>query len=85
MANWKYKIELNAVTADMSEKHDLTRHEEDCPEEVKEAIATELEKVQPLEPFASRVRNTKSIAALNRLLSQIYDAADENSVWCGPH
>jgi hypothetical protein len=79
MARWQYKINLGSVL----EKYDLSRVEEDCPMEVKEAIAAEIAKAPPLVKFVEVVRRSKSIAALKRLLEGIYDEADETGVWCG--
>ncbi|RJQ30326.1 hypothetical protein C4565_00650 [Candidatus Parcubacteria bacterium] len=83
MANWKHNIELNKVINQASEEHDLTRFEEDCPEEVKEAIAREIEKAWPLSHHAKEIRAVKSIAALNRRLVLVFDDADYHKVWCG--
>lgn len=81
--NWRHKIELNKVIADMTEKYDLSCFEEDCPSEVKTALASEVEKAFPLARFAYRLRNAKSIAAVNRLLAKIFNEADSQGVWCG--
>lgn len=81
--NWRYKIELRKVLSDMADQHDLERVEEPCPEEVKTAIATEIEKALPLHRFAKQIRQAKSIAAVNRILNKIYDEADQSAVWCG--
>lgn len=83
MANWRYKIELNKVLTEMSEKHDLERHEEPCPKEVKEALAKELEKAWPLHRFCEKILNAKSIAQVNRILENVWNAADTEGVWCG--
>jgi hypothetical protein len=64
-------------------QHDLSRIEEDCPAELKEAIATEIAKALPLVKFVEVVRRRKSIADLTRLMEAIYDEADATSVWCG--
>jgi hypothetical protein len=56
-----------------AEEHDLTHIEEDCPEEVKEAIAIEIVKAWPLKRFAQTIRQAKSIAEVNRILKNIYD------------
>jgi hypothetical protein len=82
MANWRYRIKLGSVLEKCNEKFDLSRHEEDCPEEVRELIATEVSKAMPLHRFSRRVRAVKSIAELNRLLALIYDEADRSLVWC---
>jgi hypothetical protein len=83
MAEWRHKINLAGVMFDCAAQHDLTHVEEDCPEEVKEAIATEIIKAWPLKRFAPVVREAKSIAEVNRVLKSIYDEADRSSVWCG--
>jgi hypothetical protein len=83
MANWRYKIQLNKVLADLDKDYDFSRLEEDCPPEAKEKIAQEIEKALPLNHLAGRVRNAKSIAALNRALEAVYNEADRTLVWCG--
>jgi hypothetical protein len=83
MVQWLFKIELNHVIYKCNEDYDLSHFEEPCPNEVKEAIATEVEKAYPLQRFAKRVRNCKTIAALNRILDDIFDIADRELVWCG--
>ena len=83
MANWIEKIELNKAINIATEQYDLSRHEEPCPNEVKELIIAELNRSQILRRFAISVKKVKSIAALNRLLVQIYDEADYRKVWCG--
>lgn len=81
--NWRHKIELNKVMSDVCDKHDLSRVEEDCPEEVKEALATEIEKAWPIAHFCKKIRSAKSIAAVNRILERVYNDADRHAVWCG--
>ncbi len=83
MAAWRYKIELNKVLTEMSEKHDLECHEEPCPKEVKEALAKELEKAWPLKRFCQKILDAKSIAQVNRILENVWNAADTERVWCG--
>lgn len=83
MSVWKYKIELNQVLRDMSNTFDLTCVEEPCPKSVKRAIAKELEKVPGLVPLSKKAMRVKSIAAMNRLLEEIFDAADRQLVWLG--
>lgn len=83
MANWRHKIELNQVIEDLSEKYNLSCHEEDCPQEVKEGIAKEIEKAWPIKRHADEVRKVKSIAALYRRLDLVFDDADTHLVWCG--
>ena len=83
MANWREKIELNEVLSKMSDEYDLSLLEEDCPTPVKEAIAKEIEKSTWLKRFSSRIRKAKSIAAVNRILEQVFDEADRMKVWCG--
>ena len=80
---WRYEIDLAGVLLKCAEQYDLERVEEDCPEEVKEMIATELEKAWPLKRFATAIRKCKSIAALNRTLENVYIEADFSRVWCG--
>lgn len=82
MAAWRERIALNHVIEQMNKKYGLDRAEDDCPEEVKEAIATELLKSRALGHYAGKVRKVKAIAALSRLLSRIYDDADQHLVWC---
>jgi hypothetical protein len=83
MTEWRHKINLAGVMFKCAEEHDLAHVEEDCPEEVKEAIATEIVKAWPLKRFAQTIRQAKSIAEVNRILENIYDEADRSSVWCG--
>lgn len=83
MARWRYKIELSRVLAEVGEKFDLERVEENCPEECKEALAKEVSKAWPLRGFADDIRSAKSIAAVNRILARVYDEADRMLVWCG--
>jgi hypothetical protein len=83
MTEWRYKIDLAGVMLKCAEEHDLSHAEEDCPAEVKEAIATEITKAWPLKRFAPVIRESKSIAEINRVLRNIYDEADRSSVWCG--
>jgi len=83
MANWQHRIELNQVINQVSEDHDLTRLEEPCPEEVREAIAAECEKAAPLRHFGKKIRGAKSIAEVNRILTNVYSVADRELVWCG--
>ena len=83
MAIWKYKIELGRVMDEMSDKFDFSRLEEDCPQEVKEAIAVEISKAPPLARFAKKVKSVKSNAEMNRVLDSIYDVADDELVWTG--
>ena len=80
---WRYRTDLANVLVNAAEKYDLSRFEEDCPEEVKEMIAAEIAKAFPLKRFVAPIKACKSIAELNRLLDKIYDAADLNRVWCG--
>lgn len=81
--NWREKIELNQVVSKMSEKFDLERHEEPCPKEAKENLAKEVEKSIWLNRFAPKIRATKSIAALNRVLEDVFNEADRRRIWCG--
>lgn len=83
MANWRYKIELGEVLRQISENYDLNRAEEDCPVEVKIAVATEVEKAAPLAHFGKRIRRAKTIAKVNRILQEVYNEADYSKVWCG--
>lgn len=83
MARWLYTIDLSGVLNKVGESYDLTRFEEDCPDDVKEAIAAEVEKAPPLARFAELFRNAKSIAEVNRVLNDVYDVADRQRVWCG--
>ncbi len=83
MAEWQHRINLAGVLSAMGEKHDLSRVEEDCPEEVKEALAVEIRKAPPISHFAGRIKRAKSIAAVNRALAALYDDADRWKVWCG--
>ena len=83
MTNWIQKIELNQVLAQMSEKHDLSFVEKPCPDEVKEAIASEIAKADCLAIYAGRIRRAGSIAAVNRALETVFDVADRNLIWCG--
>jgi hypothetical protein len=80
MANWRYNIELNRVISEVTEEYNL-EGEELCPDEAKEALAAEVEKAPPLTHFGQRIRKCKSVAGVNRLLDEIYDAADAALVW----
>jgi hypothetical protein len=81
--NWRFKIELNQVINTMSDKYDLSCVEEKCPKEVKEALANEVKKAWPLARFADRILKAKSIAAVNRILENVFNEADYQKVWCG--
>ncbi len=81
MPVWLEKINLNGVIRDMDEQHDLSRHEEPCPDEAREAMAKEVEKTSYLRHFAKRLRNAKTIAEVNRILECVYDEADRCRVW----
>ena len=81
MANWREYIDLHKVLDEMGEKHDLSIMEDDCPAEVKEAIAKELEKSVWLKIYAGQIRRARAIAAVNRILNRVYDAADQHLVW----
>lgn len=83
MTRWIEKIELNAVLSQVQDEFDLSIVEEDCPAEVKERLATEIEKSFHLRHLAHRIREAKAIAAVNRALNDIYDEADAMKVWCG--
>jgi len=83
MVNWRHRIELNETLERVSDEFDLTRHEEPCPEEVREALAVECEKAPPLQRFGRQIREAKSIAEVNRILDTVYSVADEQLVWCG--
>lgn len=83
MANWRHKIELNQAINKVSEEYDLTRLEEPCPVEVRDALAVECEKVFPLRRFGKKFRDAKSIAEVNRILDDVFDVADKKLVWCG--
>ena len=83
MANWRHKIQLNEVLAELDERFDFSRLEEDCPQEVKQTIADEVQKAFPLARFAKQILAAKSIAALDRVLEKVFDAADRELVWCG--
>lgn len=83
MTNWRYRIKLNEVLERVSDEHDLSRHEEPCPEEVRNALAEECEKAAPLHHFGQQFRDAKSIAEVNRILHSVYDVADKRLVWCG--
>lgn len=83
MANWQHKIQLNEIIEQCSEEFDLERHEEPCPDVVKERLAVEVAKALPIAHFAGRIRTVNSIAELNRVLARLFDDADRHSVWCG--
>ena len=83
MANWRFQIQLNKVLADQEEKHDFSRVEEPCPQECLEELAVEVSKAWPLARFAGQLRKAKSIAEVNRILENVYNAADTHRVWCG--
>lgn len=81
--NWRETIELNPVISEMSEKYDLDHVENDCPEEVKEKLAGEVEKSWTLKRFAPKLLKAKSIAEVNRILGNVFNEADRSKVWCG--
>ncbi|MFY4731208.1 hypothetical protein [Nitrospira sp. BLG_2] len=81
--NWRHKIELNQVINQMTDKYDLSRFEKRCPTEVKETLATEVAKAPPLARFADLIRKAKTIAAVNRILENVFNEADYHKVWCG--
>lgn len=83
MVAWRYHIELNKVLDELNEQFDLSRYEEDCPSEVKEAIVKEISKAMPLKRFVPTLRDSLSIAEVNRVIQCIYDEADRSLVWCG--
>lgn len=83
IANWQHRINIIGVLADANTRHDLSCVEEDCPDDVKEALAKEVEKAWPVAQFASKLREAKSIAAVNRVLDNMFDEADRSLVWCG--
>ena len=83
MAQWIEKIELNGVLGKAGEKFDLSRAEEDCPDEVKNDLAAEVAKSIWLSRFSGRLRGARSIAEVNRILEQVFDEADRHRVWCG--
>lgn len=83
MANWKQKINLNQILEQLSEEFDLSEVERPCPTVVKNKIANEVERVTVLKPFGKQIRKSRSIAAVNRILEQVFQVADENLVWCG--
>jgi len=83
MANWKYQIELNQVINDLSEQYDLECPKEPCPQEVKEALAKELQKAPPLAHYAKKIQKATSIAQVNRILNSVFNTADASLVWCG--
>lgn len=83
MSKWIEHIELNQVINKCDSQYDLSRLEESVPNEVKELIATELEKSKYLYVFANKIREAKSIAESNRVLQKVFDHADRWRVWCG--
>lgn len=85
MPHWAEKIELNKAISLANDRHDLSRHEEQVPDEVKALLNAELGKSLILCHFVQRVNACKSIAALNREIAKIYDQADQHRVWCGFH
>lgn len=80
---WESSIELNAVLSEVNDEFDLSRHEEDCPTEVKERIAAEVRKSPQLEYLADDLLECESIAEFNRMLNCVFDEADAERVWCG--
>jgi hypothetical protein len=83
MAVWTRKIKLNEAIELNNDEFDLTRVEEPMPPLAAERLAVECERVPELSRFGDGIRGAKSIAAVNRILSRVFDAADENRVWCG--
>jgi hypothetical protein len=83
MTNWRYSIDLNSVLASASERHDMSKYERKCPKTVKMQIAAELRKAPPLQHFAKQIEDAESIAEVNRIIDEVYDAADANLIWCG--
>lgn len=83
MPVWLEKIELNQAIAKANDEYDLSRLEEPVPDAVKEQLAAVLKPSMWLSRFAAKIQSCKSIAELNRVLAQVYDAADRHRVWCG--
>ena len=83
MAAWRYRIQLNEVIAWATSEFDLSEVEKECPDQVKNKIAEELRKAFPLQRFASKILQAKSIAEVNRILEKVFDTADSELVWCG--
>ena len=83
MARWRESIELNKVVASVSDEFDLTRLEEDCPEEAKSRLAAEVEKSSWLRRHGKRLREARSIAEVNRILESVFEDADRHLIWCG--
>lgn len=81
--NWRYKLNLGEVISECDEKFDLSKHEEAVPEEVKTRISDCLSSSNILNAWASKVRHSRSIAELNRILDEIYDIADRQKIWLG--
>jgi len=81
--NWIRKIDLAGVLRRAEESHDLSCVEERCPEDVAVAIAHELHGEPVLSRYADKVLRASSIAEVNRILEQVYEAADRHRVWCG--
>lgn len=83
MANWKEKIELAEVLRKVSDENDLSEVERVCPKVVKDALCKEITKSSRLKHFVPRIRSARSIAAVNRVIEQVYNTADVEKVWCG--
>ncbi len=81
MADWRYRIALNKVIEEMNEKYDLSHQEDPCPQEVLDALSKEVSKAPPLVHFVGRIKRVKTVAALNRALSEVFDEADRFLVW----
>ncbi len=79
---WIYECDLNGAIRRNNKQHDLSRHEEPIPPEVVTTICAELQKAPPLARFVREVCEAKSIAALNRILTNVFDEADRRRVWC---
>lgn len=83
MPQWIEKIELGEVLRKVNEEFDLSRVEERCPVPVKKQLIAVIEKSSKLRHFADAIHKARSIAALNRLIEEIYNEADRVRVWCG--
>lgn len=80
---WLHKIDLHEVLRKADDEFDLSRHEEECPHDVKIMLAKEIRKAPPIASYAQKILNSKSIAGVNRILERLYNEADQKRVWCG--
>jgi len=81
MANWKHKIELNTI---IRKVEDLDLEDDDnVPDDIKNEIMAELNKVEPLKTYADEISMVDTVAEVDYILEDAYLAADIHRIWCG--